>query len=154
MQNNRLVRTILNGTTVALAVLIVAKTGLVSGISCTDGLTLVVVVILMAALNALRRPLLLLLAMPLVIASFGLLLLPALWIANAIVLYIVGNTLGLAGFHVDSFKAAMWGSLWISIIAFLIGKLLGNDRPQGGNPGPGPGGRRREKPDDKDVIDV
>lgn len=153
MPNNTLARRILNGTTVALAVLIVAKTEIVSGITCKDGLTLIVVVILLGVLNTLLRPIILLLAMPLVLASFGLLLLPVLWLANALALYLVGNTLGLDGFHVATFKAAMWGSLWISIFAFFIGRLLGgNDLPRG--PGAPGGGKKAGKSDDAEVIDV
>lgn len=155
MQGSEIGSWLLRHTVLALAVLVVAKGNLVNGIRCDDGLTLVAVVVLISLLNSLLRPLLLLVAMPLVIASFGLLLLPALWIANATVLYLVGHSLGLRGFQVDTFGAAMWASLWISIIAFLIGKMLGGDKPRGtpGAPSASPRGRKA-KPDDGDVIDV
>lgn len=155
MQGSELGRWLLRHTILALAVLVVAKGNLVDGIRCDDGLTLVAVVVLISLLNSLLRPLILLVAMPLVIASFGLLLLPALWIANATVLYLVGHTLGLRGFQVDTFGAAMWASLWISIIAMILGKMLGGDKPRGNGPGaPGAQSRKKAKPDDADVIDV
>lgn len=154
MQGSELGRWLLRHTILALAVLVVAKGNLVNGIRCDDGLTLVAVVVLISLLNSLLRPLLLLVAMPLVIASFGLLLLPALWIANATVLYLVGHSLGLRGFQVDTFGAAMWASLWISVIAFLIGRILGGDKPRGTPGSRGAASRKKTKPDDADVIDV
>ena len=149
MQKNEFIPWLIRSTILALAILVVAKSGIVEGIRCDDGLTLAVVVVLLSLLNNLLRPLLLLVAMPLIVASFGLLLIPAIWIANAVVLYIVGHSIGLKDFHVDSFAAAMWASLWISIIAYLIGKLFGGDGAT----------RRRGAPpprvkDDSDVIDV
>lgn len=146
-------RWLLGRAMIALAILVVAKSGLVSGIRCDNGLTLVAVVVLISLLNAVLRPLLLLVAMPLVVFSFGLLLLPAFWVANATVLYLVGNTFNMSGFHVESFGSALWGSLWISIIAFLISRLIGGNA----RPAPGPGGPtppRSKKPVDVDVIDV
>jgi putative membrane protein len=154
MQGSELGRWLLRHAVLALAVLVVAKGNLVAGIRCDDGLTLVAVVVLISLLNSLLRPMLLLVAMPLVIASFGLLLLPALWIANATVLYLVGHSLGLRGFHVDTFGAAMWASLWISIIALILGKMLGGSGTRG-TPAPGtPASRKKAKPDDTEVIDV
>ena len=153
MTKNEFFPWLIRSTILALAILVVAKSGLVSGISCTDGLTLAVVVVLLSILNTLLRPLLLLVAMPLIVASFGLLLIPAIWIANAIVLYIVGHSLGLSGFRVETFGAAMWASLWISIVGFLIGKLFGGDDASRGPRGPGRGPAKRVK-DDTDVIDV
>ena len=153
MQGNELGRWLLSRTTLALAILVVAKGGLVDGIRCDDGLSLVAVVVILWLLNELLRPLLLLVAMPLILATFGLFLIPAIWIANAIVLYIVGHSLGMSGFHVATFGSAMWASLWISIIAFFIGKLFGGDKPRGPrDSGSGPAAKR--KPDDGDVIDV
>ena len=150
MQKSELGRFLLSCTVIALAILVVAKGGLVSGISCDNGLTLVAVVVIISLLNYFLRPLLLLVAMPLVIASFGLLLLPALWVANATVLYLVGHTFGISGFHVETFGAALWGSLWISIISFFISRVIGGGRPNRPTP-PRPGKR---KDDDPDVIDV
>lgn len=147
MQRSELGRWILGRAIIALAILVIAKSDLVDGIECNNGLTLIAVVVIISLLNALLRPMLLLVAMPLVIASFGLLLLPALWLANATVLYLVGNTFAMKGFHVATFGAAMWGSLWISIISFLISRMVGE------NPS-GPAAPRPPKRDDTDVIDV
>lgn len=158
MNRTELGRWIMRHTVLALAVLVVARGNIVDGITCENGLTLVAVIVIMSLLNVLLRPLILLVAMPLVIMSFGLLLLPALWVANATVLYVVGNKLGLEDFHVTTFGAAMWGSLWISIIAFLINMMIGGARGRGprgpsapgGNPGPAD---TRRVSDDK-VIDI
>lgn len=152
MQKNEFLPWLIRNTVLALAILVVAKSDLVDGIKCTDGLTLAVVVLLLGVLNSLLRPVLLLVAMPLIVVSFGLLLIPAIWLANAIVLYIVGHSIGLQGFRVETFEAAMWASLWISIIAFFIGKLFDGDDSRRGPRGRG---RPTSKPkDDGDVIDV
>lgn len=146
MQKNSFIPWLIRSTILALAILVVAKSGIVEGIHCRDGLTLAVVVVLLSLLNALLRPLLLLVAMPLIVASFGLLLIPAIWVINAVILYLVGHTFRLDGFSVDTFGAAMWASLWISIIAFLLGKLFGGDDTKRAAPG--------KIKDDSDVIDV
>lgn len=155
MNGTELGRWIMRNTVLALAVLVVARGNIVDGISCENGLTLIAVVILISLLNVVLRPLILLVAMPLVLMSFGLLLIPALWVANAAVLYVVGNTLGLEDFRVATFGAAMWGSLWISIIGFLLNLIIGGGRGPGPrNPnGPGAGTPPNSEPESRRVGD-
>ena len=153
MQNNgNFGRWLRNWVILALGILVVSKAGLVEGIRCTDGLTLLVVVVLLSLLNSLLRPILMVVAMPLIVLSFGLFLFPAIWVINASILYLVGNVIHPEGFHVTSFSAAMWGSLWISIISWLLNLLIGGAARTGAAQPARP--RRAASSKDDDVIDV
>lgn len=149
-QNGNLGRWLRNWIILALGILVVSKGGLVDGIRCTDGLALAVVVILLGLLNSLLRPLLMLVAMPLIVLSFGLFLFPAIWVINASLLWLVGHVIRPEGFYVASFGAAMWGSLWISIISWLLNLLIGG----ASRPGPAGSTSRRASSGGDDVIDV
>jgi putative membrane protein len=101
---------------------------------------LLIASLLLGILNAFIRPVLLLLALPLLIFSLGLFIL----VINALLLYFVGSI--LQGFHVESFWSAFWGALIISIVSILLNSLTGtgNSRihihrgpPPPSNPGPG-----------------
>src|SRR6185312_7104741 len=91
-------------------------------------------------LNAFLKPFLLLIALPLLVFTLGLFM----FVINALLLFLVGSV--LKGFHVDSFWAAFWGALIISIVSVIFNSLTGNARVQfrrGNRPpprGPGPGG--------------
>ncbi|HSY43915.1 MAG TPA: phage holin family protein [Candidatus Acidoferrum sp.] len=104
--------------------------------------------LVLGLLNAFVRPILMLLALPLLIFTLGLFTL----VINALLLYFVG-VLMAPHFQVDSFGFAFLGALIISIVSILLNIVTGNS----GNarftirsgPPPPPG----KKPDD-DVIDV
>jgi putative membrane protein len=98
-------------------------------------------------LNAFIRPILLLLALPLLLFTLGLFML----VINALLLYFVGILLA-PYFQVDSFGAAFFGAIIISVVAIILHALTGAG-----------GGRvsfhRRPRPpqsgdDDHPVIDV
>ena len=71
-------------------------------------------------LNAFIRPILLLLALPLLIFTLGLFML----VINGLLLYLVGIVLQ-AHFEVDGFWPAFWGALIISIISVVLHSLTG-----------------------------
>ena len=128
-----------------LAVFVAVK--LVSGISCDTFGTLVVTALVLGVLNAFLRPLLVLLALPLVVVTFGVFF----FVINALLLYFVGQL--VKGFHVDSFWAAFWGAFVITIVTLLLNSVTGT----GGarfriNRGPPP--PRRDDDDHGPVIDV
>jgi putative membrane protein len=81
---------------------------------------LLVASLLLGILNALLRPILLLLALPILIFTLGLFIL----VINALLLYFVG--LLLPHFHVDSFWASFWGALIISIVSLILNSLTGS----------------------------
>jgi len=100
--------------------------------------------LLLGVLNAFIRPIMLLLALPLLIFTLGLFTL----VINAALLYLVHWIMG-AGFEVDSFGWALLGSLVISVISLPLNIMTGASnarvsvrRPQprsGPRPGDGNG---------------
>jgi putative membrane protein len=106
---------------------------------------LLIASLLLGILNAFVRPILMLLALPLLIFTLGLFTL----VINALLLYFVGVLMGQA-FEVDSFGFAFLGAIIISVVSIALNILTGAGhariRIQ----------RRRppEKKPDDDVIDV
>jgi putative membrane protein len=81
-------------------------------------LSLLAVALVFGLLNALVRPLLVLLSCPLLILTLGLFTL----IINAVILLLtsaLSSSLGI-GFHVDGFWAAFLGALVVSIVSILL----------------------------------
>jgi len=80
---------------------------------------LLVASLLLGIFNALLRPLLLLLSLPLVIITLGLFTL----VINGLLLYFVGQF--VKSFHVADFWAAFWGALVISLVSLVLNTLTG-----------------------------
>jgi putative membrane protein len=80
---------------------------------------LLLATLVLGALNAFLRPLLLLGCLPLLILTLGLFLL----VINAGLLMLTGKLVD--GFKVDGFGAAFWGALVISIVTLIANKLTG-----------------------------
>ena len=81
---------------------------------------LFVAALLLGILNALFRPIMMLLALPLLIFTLGLFMI----VINACLLYLVHWFMG-ARFEVESFGWAMLGSLIISVISLPLNVLTG-----------------------------
>jgi len=97
-------------------------------------LNLVVASFLLGLLNAFIRPILLLMALPLLVFTLGLFIL----IINAVLLWFVGQ-ISPDHFIVKDFSSAFWGALIIGIISLILNSLTGsgNSRIQvrrGGRP--------------------
>lgn len=75
----------------------------------------------LGVINALIRPVVLILTLPINVLSLGLFT----FVVNALMLWLVGNL--LAGFRVDGFWPALGGSLVLSLISFAINSLV-NDQ--------------------------
>ena len=99
-----------------LAVLVAVY--MVDGIKYHGPLDLCVASLLLGIFNALLRPVLLVLSLPLVILSLGLFML----VINALVLYLVGYLLR-PHFYVTTFGAAFWGALVISLVSLILNSL-------------------------------
>jgi putative membrane protein len=96
---------------------------IVSGIHYTmQGLF--IATLLLGLLNAFVRPIMLVLSLPLLVFSLGLFIL----FINALLLYWVGHI--LRDFRVDSFWAAFWGSLIISIVSMMLNILTKGGGPR------------------------
>ncbi|HEX4119827.1 MAG TPA: phage holin family protein [Verrucomicrobiae bacterium] len=131
----------------AVAVALAAQ--IVPGVVYQTPMGLLLAALLLGLLNAFVRPVMLLLSLPLLIFTLGLFIL----VINAVLLYAVGHM--LKDFHVESFGAAFWGSLIISIISLVLNSLT---KANGGKIQIRRGAQPpRPRPDDKDdgpVIDV
>ncbi len=96
----------------ALGVLLATK--LVSGISCSDGTTLIVVVLLLSFFNAILKPVLLLFTLPFILLTMGL----GIILINALLFFWAGNL--VAGFYVASFWSAIGGAVVVSLTNLVI----------------------------------
>lgn len=103
-----------------LAVLVAAY--VVKGIHYDTVEALFVASLLLGILNTFIRPVIMLLSLPLLLFTLGLFML----FINAAMLYFVGQV--VKAFHVDSFWAAFWGALLISIVSSLINVLTGTEK--------------------------
>ena len=89
---------------------------------------LALVAVIFGLVNALVRPLLKLLACPLIILTLGLFTL----VINAVMLMLtsaLSEAFGL-NFRVADFWSAFWGALLISIVSFLLNLLIGEGEPE------------------------
>jgi putative membrane protein len=102
-------------------------------------LDLVVASLILGVLNAIVRPVLMFLALPLLIFTLGLFTL----VINALLLYFIGNLLQ-PSFSVESFSAAFWGALVISLVSIILNMITGSSRAKVHfeRRGPPPGGGR------------
>jgi len=88
--------------------------GMIGGIRYDSIGSLLGAALLLGILNAFLRPILLLLAAPLIILTLGIFI----FVVNAIMLLIVNQF--VHGFHVDSFGSAFWGAILISVVSWLL----------------------------------
>jgi putative membrane protein len=100
-----------------LAMLVAAF--IVPGINYTNWSDLLLASMLLGVLNAILRPVLLIIALPLVLYTLGLFIL----VINALVLYFVGAL--LPGFQVRDFWSAFWGAIIVSIVSLMVNVLIG-----------------------------
>ena len=117
---------------------VVVAANVVRGIHYDTVLGLALASLLLGILNAFVRPLMILFALPLVMVTLGFFVL----VINGLLLYWVGRV--LHPFHVDTFGAAFWGALIISVVSTLVNWFLGSSEPRikatrGHRPTRGPG---------------
>lgn len=118
----------------------------VDGIRYDDTPSLVTAAVLLVLLNAVLRPLLIGMALPLVVLSFG----AGILLINSLLFLLVEFL--VPGFHVDGFVDALLGSILVSFFGlfalFFTGSGLSHTKKA-----PPKGPSRRQK-DDDDVIDI
>ncbi len=116
---------------------------LIKGIHYDKPLDLCAASLILGILNSVLRPLLMVVALPLLVLTLGLFT----FVINAALLYFVGYLLK-PHFYVDNFSAAFWGAVVISIVSLILNSLtgMGNSRirihhqrrPPGSDDGGGP----------------
>ena len=87
------------------------------GIRFTDTSSLIVSALLLGFANAIVKPLLIVLTLPLTFLSFGLFLL----VINALMILLVSKL--VRGFTVSSFWTAFFASIFIAVLSFVIGSF-------------------------------
>ena len=98
---------------------VLAAAYLVRGINYDSWTSLLFASLLLGVFNAVLRPVLLLLSLPLLLLTLGLFTL----VINALLLYFVGSL--VEGFHVARFSSAFWGALIISLVSLVLNPILG-----------------------------
>lgn len=93
---------------------------LVHGIHYEKALDLLMASLLLGIFNAVLRPILLFLSLPLLLFTLGLFTL----VINALLLYLVSFLLH-PHFFVESFSSAFWGALIISVVSLILNALTG-----------------------------
>lgn len=100
------------------AVLLFVVGRLVSGIHVRDGKAALVGALVLGLANAVVRPVLVLLTLPVTILTLGLFLL----VVNALMLALAAALVD--GFEIDGFWSALAGSLLLAVMNALVGLLL------------------------------
>jgi putative membrane protein len=88
------------------------------GLKFDKASSLVIAALLLGFANAVVKPLLILLTLPLTLLTFGLFLL----VINALMILLVARL--VRGFTVSSFWTAFFASIFISLLSVLIGALV------------------------------
>ena len=123
-----LLRLLVNAAALAVA------TWLISGITLTATdttdrvVSLLIVALIFGVINAIIKPIFQLVTLPLVLLTLGLFLI----VINALLLMLtswLSGEFGL-GWHVDGFWPAVWGSIVISIVSFLLSTLVPDKKEQ------------------------
>jgi putative membrane protein len=104
------------------------------GMQFSSTSSLVVSALLLGLANAIVRPLLVLLTLPLTLLTFGLFLL----VINALMLLLVAKVVN--GFKISGFWTAFWASIFMAVLSFVLGAFLLGGSPEytiETSPGPG-----------------
>ena len=106
---------------VATALALWVSSYLFNGVRFETASSLVIAALLLGVANAIVKPLLVILTLPLTIFSFGFFLL----VINALVLMLVSSM--VKGFEISGFGTAFFASIIISILTMLINSALVGD---------------------------
>jgi putative membrane protein len=123
-----LVRWFINAVALLIAALIIPKIRLTaSGTSpgLNEWVTLAIVALIFGVINAIIRPVVVLLTLPFTIVTLGLFM----FVVNALMLLLtsrIAQAMNL-GFRVEGFGAALLGALVISVVSFILTRMFGAD---------------------------
>jgi len=120
---NFLVRLLVNAVALAVAAWLITGITLDEGATTGDrALTLAIVALIFGLVNALIRPVVKLLALPLIILTLGLIT----FVINALMLLLTSWITGKLDveFHVDGFWTALVGALVITIVGWALDAIL------------------------------
>jgi putative membrane protein len=107
-----LIRWIIN----ALALLLISR--LIQGIEVDSLFSAFVAAAVLGVINAILRPILLILTFPITILTLGLFV----FVVNGLMLYLAGQL--VKGFYVYGFLAAVFGALFLSVVSWLANAFI------------------------------
>jgi putative membrane protein len=110
-----LIRWIIN----ALALILMSH--VIKGVEVDHFFAAFVAAAVLGVINAVLRPIVLLLTLPITILTLGLFV----FVINGLMLYIAGSV--VKGFHVSGFWASVFGALFLSVISWIVNAFV-NDR--------------------------
>lgn len=102
---------------IILTLSVYVAASIIPGVTIDSVNSLLVVSLVLGAVNAFIKPILVLLTLPLTIVTLGLFLL----VLNGALVLLVGSI--VPGFHVGSFLSAVFFSIVVSLISSLLSKL-------------------------------
>lgn len=109
---NLVIRWLLNAVALALTAWVVP------GITVTGAVALIVAALVIGLLNALVKPILVVLTLPLTILTLGLFLL----VLNALLFWLAAAV--VPGFQVTGFLAALLGAIVMAVFGWVLAKLV------------------------------
>ncbi|WP_062983753.1 phage holin family protein [Nocardia anaemiae] len=120
-----LIRLIINAVAIWLAAAWVDKIEILSPADKGNGAKVIVILavaVVFTLVNALIKPIVKLLSLPLVIVTLGLFLL----VINALMLWLTAKITETTdyGLRVDGFWAAVWGGIIVAVVNWILGVLV------------------------------
>ncbi|WP_433682464.1 phage holin family protein [Nocardia sp. CA-119907] len=120
-----LIRLIINAVAIWLAAAWVDKIEILSPADKGNGgkvIVILAVAVVFTVVNALVKPIVKLLSLPLVIVTLGLFLL----VINALMLWLTAKITETTdyGLRVDGFWAALWGGIIVAVVNWILGVLV------------------------------
>lgn len=103
------------------AVALILASHVIKGIEVDNLLAAFVAAAVLGVMNAVVRPILILLTLPITLLTLGLFIL----IVNGFMLYVAGAVVN--GFHVNGFWSSVFGALFLSVISWIANAFI-NDR--------------------------
>ncbi|MEI6514496.1 MAG: phage holin family protein [bacterium] len=101
---------------------------MIHGVYYDDGISLLVAAMILGILNTLVKPILVMVALPLVLMTLGFMM----FVINAILLILTSKL--VPGFHVEGFWPALGASLIISVVSLILGGNRRGSRHRTRNP--------------------
>jgi len=95
---------------------------LVKGISFSGTPALLIAALVLGLVNAIIRPIIIILSLPINLITLGLLTL----VINGLMLRITAGL--VSGMRIDSFATAIWGAILLSVISYVLSSLVRDKR--------------------------
>ncbi len=110
------------GRLIVNAVALLVTAHFINGIELKGVMAALIAALVLGVVNAVIRPLLVLLSLPIQVLTLGLFT----FVINALMLWLVSAV--VVGFHVAGFGAALVGSLVLAIVSSILSLLVGVEK--------------------------